>query len=423
MNSLKENFKPNPLTKSLCLILATLFFAMSVWCVATIGAGALTYGKDAYLSGNTKNMAFTESYAFEEAVQSDLGFATRLAAKDKKTNPNSIKMDLNALKDNDVTFKYYVESVDGTVFTNLKSRPSDKDLKGHRVFLMKEDKTTAMQGSSALKLMNKVPKGASVRVYLEDAVFSDSLPKTETVSLLGMDFARDDYIAARKNFDKFQNKPFAMMLAFAIVSFLVSIALLVAYLYLVGRKETEEGEEKKIAFIDRVPGGIHAIISFSLLLAFAFAGFEGLGMAVQDMSFWSAARPVTALAAAGGFLVLTEFIASVCRSVRSGYGFWKNTLTGRIGRIAARDGKYIVENGKSAFENIKKDPKQLGAGTIILALEYLFVNLLSLLALIYAELTPLGIFIFLFMVFFNLAVLVRFIRRFKGNDETVPVEE
>ena len=70
MKSLIEKLKPSHLTKAICLILATITFALSLWCVGAIGKGAMTYGKDAYLHGNTSSVAFTESDAFGNALSS-----------------------------------------------------------------------------------------------------------------------------------------------------------------------------------------------------------------------------------------------------------------------------------------------------------------------------------------------------------------
>lgn len=414
MKSLLEQIKPNRLTKIICLLLATITFALSLLCVSVIGKGAMTFGREAYFSNNTKNIAFTESYAFESAILDDLNAVATLAAHDKQAKDKNYKHFEYQLKDNDAIFKYYVESVDGTVFTNLSSKPSNSELKAHRVFLLKDDKKMVQQGSSVLKHFGRVPKGATVRIYLEDALFQSDLPKAETMSALGKIVEKNDYIAAKKMYGKMQNKTFAMMIALTIVCFLVSIALLVAFLSMVGRVETEEGEEKKIAFIDRVPGDIHAFGSFALFLACAVLGFKGLEMSVSDVSFWNTVSVVPVCAGIGGFLVLVEFLASACRSAKSGYGFWKHTLLGRLCLKVVRDGKYIGENGKAALKNIKNEPKQLGAGRIILALLYLFANLVLLLGLVHILLryVPIGVFALLVLALCNIAVLTRFVRRF-----------
>lgn len=422
MNSLKSKLKPNRLTKAICLALAIITFTMSLWCVSIIGKGAMTFGKDAYLHNHTSNMEFTESDAFENAIFGDLNAVSHLAEHDKQAKDKNFKNYQYQLKDNDAVFKYYVESVDGTVFTNLKSKPSAEDLKTHRVFLVKNDKKEIHNGSPFLRFMRGIPKGASVRLYLNDELFQDTTMKTETVSLMGMSFEQNDYIAAKAMFGKMQNKPFAMMLALAIVCFIVSIALLIAFLLMVGRTETEDGEEKKIAFIDRVPGDLHAIGSLALFLEFANLGYEGLGMTISDVSFWSAAGVAPVATGIGGFLVLTEFLASVCRSVKSGYGFWKHTLIGRLVLRFVRKCKYIAKYGVSALQNIKNDPKQLKAGTIILALQYLLVNLILLYALCHLLMAPGMVLVLIIFFLFNSAVLTRFIRQFGNTEESLPEE-
>ncbi len=420
MNPISEKIKPNILTKTICILMATVFFALSLWCLSTMGKGGLAFGKD-YLHSGTRKMAFTESFAFENTLLNDLNRIAQLASKDEKNK--DVKSFEHGLKRNDATFKYYVESVDGTVFTNLKSKPSDKDLKSHRVFLLKDDKTVVTQGSSALKHASKFPKGATVRIYMADALFSDAAMKSETVSVMGMTYEKDEYIAAKAIFQKMQNKPFAMMLALTIVSFLVSLALLIEFLFLVGRVETEDGEEKKIAFIDRVPAEIHTLISLSLFAEAAFLGYQGLSTSVVDAAGFELSSPAVIGSGVAGFLVLAEYLASVCRSVKSGYGFWKHTIMGRMCLGVAHEGKYIGENGKAAFENIKKDPKQLGVGTIILTLQYLAVNFLFLLGIIQFNISPGGILFLLGMVLFNVFVIARFIKRFRGTDEPISVEE
>lgn len=416
-------FKPDRLTKAVSLFLATVFFALSLWCVSVIGKDAMTYGKDAYFQNNTSDMAFTESDAFVNALLGDLNAVSMLAAHDKQAKDINYKHYQSELKDNDAVFKYYVESADGTVFTNLESKPSDNDLKSHRVFLMKEDKKVVQSGSPALRLSSRVPKDATVRIYLDDAIFQDTALKSETVSVLGMTFEKNDYIAAKAMFEKMQNRPFAMMLAFAIVSFLVSIALFVAYLYLVGRVATEDGEEKRIAFIDRVPGDLHAVGSLAMFLEFAHLGYEGLCLSISDVSFWNAAGIAPVFSGVGGFLVLSEFLASVCRSVRSGYGFWKHTVLGRICLRFVRKCKYIAKNGVSAVQNIKNDPKQLGVGTIILALQYLLANLILLFGFFHLLVSPGAVIVLLILILFNLAVLTQFVRHFGNTDELLSQED
>lgn len=416
MKTLIQKLKPNHLTKAICLALAIITFAMSLWCVSIIGKGAMTFGKDAYFNNHTSSMTFTESDAFENAILGDLNAVATLASKGKDVQ------EPKTLKDNGAIFKYYVESADGTVFTNLKSKPSTEDLKTHRVFLLKNDKKEIHNGSPFLRFMRDIPKGASVRLYLNDELFQDTTMKTETVSLMGMTFEQNDYIAAKAMFGKMQNKPFAMMLALAIVCFIVSIALLIAFLLMVGRTETEDGEEKKIAFIDRVPGDLHAIGSLALFLEFANLGYEGLGMTISDVSFWSAAGVAPVATGIGGFLVLSEFLASVCRSVKSGYGFWKHTLIGRLVLRFVRKCKYIAKYGVSALQNIKNDPKQLKAGTIILALQYLLVNLILLYALCHLLMAPGMVLVLIIFFLFNSAVLTRFIRQFGSTEESLPEE-
>lgn len=145
-------------------------------------------------------------------------------------------------------------------------------------------------------------------------------------------------------------------------------------------------------------------------------------MSISDVSFWSASGVAPVATGIGGFLVLSEFLASVCRSVKSGYGFWKHTLIGRLVLRFVRKCKYIAKYGVSAFQNIKNDPKQLKAGTIILALQYLLVNLILLYALCHLLMAPGMVLVLIIFFLFNSAVLTRFIRQFGNTEESLPEE-
>ena len=126
------------------------------------------------------------------------------------------------------------------------------------------------------------------------------------------------------------------------------------------------------------------------------------------------------LTTAGCFLLLAEWLASVCRTVKSGRGYWKHTLIGRFFGWLGRNGTYIANNWKEAAANAKYVPKQLPKRAVLWVIGYLFLNTLLINLMVHMR-GPVGtaILFLVLLVAFNLYVLARLVKYLRGLDEII----
>ena len=256
---------------------------------------------------------------------------------------------------------YYVRSRDGTVFTNLSEKPTLREVRSNKIAAVKEDEHALLQGIDCLDgepagdLLPNVPENASVRFWIDDPA------KTEGNLTLfsAIEGDPDDYFAARQLYDVMKDRPAGWILAAMIFCYLAGLALLIRFLLLAGHVNTDNGVETRIAAIDKVPGDVHFV-----LFAIVFGCCLGLPLAAMTEAADSlSALPwlplAGALTTAVCTLLFAEWLASVCRTVKSGHGYWKHTLIGRLFRWFGTNGKYIAKNWKEAAANARYVPKQL----------------------------------------------------------------
>ncbi len=126
------------------------------------------------------------------------------------------------------------------------------------------------------------------------------------------------------------------------------------------------------------------------------------------------------LTTAGCFLLLAEWLASVCRTVKSGRGYWKHTFIGRFFDWLRRNGKYIANNWKEAIANAKYVPKQLPKRAVFWVIGYLLLNTLLINLMVHMR-GPVGtaLLFLVLLVAFNLYVLARLIKYLRGLDEII----
>ena len=538
MDTKSTRFKYTKISKAICLLLATLLFSLGTWCAVELGIGCMTYGPQQYFANDAAKgrQSYTESEAFEQVLDEDIGSLQYLASADQKVyekayakaqkdtveaivdqymarqkylkrqnmdpeeepfyrsptvylktedieddtlvvdfeyetmalSEDDIRKELNRqydaweeeqlnqlesdrkahvywLKDNE-SLKYYVRGSDGAVFTNLSEIPTLAEVKKHDVYAAKNAKVNVTGGIGYLEdrteggaptLFEDTDEKALVYFWLDDAVVSaeGSPASTRTPLFLAMTEGEDEYIAARQLYDTMKDRPAGWILTIMIVSYLAGLALLVWFLHLAGHRNDDpvaadgspepvryakDGSRLVTAAIDKLPGDVHFVlfaILFGLCLGLPLAGMTE---ASGNISFWPWMPLGGALTTAVCFLLLAEWLASVCRTVKSGRGYWKHTLVGRLCSWLGRNGKYIAKHWKEAVANAKYAPKQLPKRAVFWVIGYLLLNTLLINLMVHMR-GPVGtaLVFFVLLIAFNLYVLARLVKYLRGLDEII----
>ncbi|MBP5272101.1 MAG: HAMP domain-containing histidine kinase [Clostridia bacterium] len=335
------------------------------------------------------------------------------------------------------SMNYYVRSTDGTVYTNQEEKPALSAIKKYDIYAGKDSKRSFMGGIDYMRdraeanVLDDLPNGSAAYLWMNDpeALAADRIPFhpfSEDV---------DEYVASRQLYDVMKDRPAGWILAIMIVSYLAALAVLLWFLHLVGHKDSDpiaadgtpipvkyakDGSRLVTAAIDKLPGDVHF-----LLFAILFGVCLGLPLAAMLESSGSlAALPWLplggALTAAVCFLLLAEWLASVCRTVKSGRGFWKHTLIGRIIGWFGTNGKYIVKNWKEAMANAKYVPKQLPKRAVLWVIGYLLLNIFLINLMVHFP-GPVGsgLLFLILLIAFNTYVLARLVRYLRGLDELI----
>ena len=349
------------------------------------------------------------------------------------------------LKDNE-SLKYYVRGSDGAVFTNLSEKPTLAEVKTHDVYAAKNAKVNVTGGIGYLEdrteggaptLFEDTDEKALVYFWLDDAVVDPeaALDSTRMPLFRAVTEGEDEYIAARQLYDVMKDRPAGWILAIMLFSYLAGLALLVWFLHLVGHRNDDpvaadgspepvryakDGSRLVTAAIDKLPGDVHFVlfaILFGLCLGLPLAGMTE---ASGNLSFWSWLPLGGALTTALCIPVLAEWLASVCRTVKSGQGYWKHTFLGRFCSWLGRNGKYIANHWKEAVANAKYVPKQLPKRAVLWVIGYLLLNTLLINLMVFMH-GPVGtaLLFLVLLVAFNLYVLARLVKYLRGLDEII----
>jgi signal transduction histidine kinase len=232
-----------------------------------------------------------------------------------------------------------------------------------------------------------------------------------------------------------KGRPAGWILAIMIFSYLAGLALLIWFLHLVGHRNDDpvaadgspepvryakDGSRLVTAAIDKLPGDVHFVlfaILFGLCLGLPLAAMTE---SADSLSVWPWLPLGGVLTTAGCFLLLAEWLASVCRTVKSGRGYWKHTFIGRFFGWLGRNGTYIANNWKEAAANAKYVPKQLPKRAVLWVIGYLFLNTLLINLMVHMR-GPVGtaILFLVLLVAFNLYVLARLVKYLRGLDEII----
>lgn len=367
-----------------------------------------------------KNMAMSE-----KDIRSELD---RQYDRWEKAQISDYKSNLDAQVqwlNNNESLGYYVRSVDGTVYTNLTDKPVLAKIKTHDICAGKDSKRSFMKGVDYAEtrgednVLGGLPEGAAAYFWLDDP--------TQMIGdlTLGSAFSDDvdEYFVTGQLYDVMKDRTAGWILAIMIFSYLAALALLIRFLLLVGHVNTGDGVETRIAAIDKVPGDVHFVlfaIVFGCCLGFPLAAMAD---ASGNRAFWPWLPLGGALTAFVCFLLLAEWLASVCRTVKSGHGYWKHTLIGRFFVWLWNKCKYIGANWKEAAHMTKYAPKHLPKHAIWMAVGYLFFNALLVNLLTHVVTGPLLLLTFLIFLAFNLYVLSKVIHYLKSLDEIIDASE
>ena len=334
------------------------------------------------------------------------------------------------------TLKFYVRSADGTVYTNLKAKPSAEALETHQIYGITDAKQNVLEGAGFLLdspdySPADVPDKAGIYFYLDDAfLLKDQFPaKGDLYRIVFED--QDEYVATKQLFDAMKDRPAGWILAIMLFSYLAGLALLLWFLHLVGHvnsdpvaadgspepvKYAKDGSRLTTAAIDKLPGDVHFLLSGTL-----FGLCLGLPLAFLSESFhnYSLLRwyPLAgALVALVCVLILAEWLASVCRTVKSGRGFWKHTLIGRFAVWFGGVLKRLWRSCKEALGFLEYTPKKLPKQAGIMALAYVAVNVLLANLMHIPNLGWAG---FLLLLVFNVLVFARLVKYLRGLDDII----
>ena len=324
--------------------------------------------------------------------------------------------------ENNASLQYYVRAVDGTVYTNLSVKPAVSDVKAHDICAGLDSKRSFMKGidypdgQEAENVLDGLAEGSAVYFWVND-------PAGQTGDLTlfrALTEDTDEYVAARELYDVMKDRPAGWILAIMIVSYLAGLVLLIRFLLLAGHVNTEDGVETRIAAIDKVPGDVHFVL---FAIVFGLCLGVPLGTMAESSSALGALPWLPlggALTAAVCTLVLGEWLASVCRTVKSGHGYWKHTLIGRFCRWLGTNGRYIAKNWKDAMANARYVPKQLPKRAVFWVIGYLFLNVLLIDLMVHMP-GPVGtaLLFLILLVAFNSYVLARLVRYLRGLDEII----
>ncbi|MBQ7542102.1 MAG: HAMP domain-containing histidine kinase [Clostridia bacterium] len=287
--------------------------------------------------------------------------------------------ELNRLRN----LKYYAESEDGTVITNMTAaEQNEKSVAAHqRYILCKGEQITCelqnAQGEEVILLRindSICPLKANLRLYLENT-FTPG----------------DRYASVQGAFDRLfvQTAP-KTVLAVGIACALGTLFFFVTLLCLCGHKSGVEGIT--LSFIDRVPTDVHLLVSALLIL-----GCLGIFMRTADLfdsSLWDT-EPIDYISEyylriglifalilsslAGAFLVFLEWLTSTVRIKKAGRSFFRGFVIWKLFRFFWRGIRFCARKIVVFIRFLFDRPKKLRSLPFFVCAVYLAAVLLSVL--------------------------------------------
>ena len=343
------------------------------------------------------------------------------------------------------SLRYYVRSVDGTVYTNLSSKPSVSELEKHKVYGASDAKRDILEGVDFLKdspeySLSSAPEKAAIYFYLNDDLFKYEQTPSRGSLYRTIFEEEDEYIATKQLYDVMKERPAEWVLAIMVLSYLCGLALLLWFLHLVGHVNSDrqvyaedgtpepvryakDGSRLTYAAIDKLPGDVHFLVSgalFSLCLGIPLSAMVDASHTYSLLRWFPLGGALITLVC---ILILAEWLASVCRTVKSGRGFWKNTIVIRLLRWCWGVLKKFVEYCKTTWHLTEYTPKHLHKHTIYLVAGYVLCNFILAALLAAGRNGTLGVIMALALIAFNVWVLSQLIHYVKGLDQIIEGSE
>lgn len=405
--------------KLLCLALG--FITM----LSCVSVGLNTFAAyNYYVENRGKWESFTDSYEFKDAFTRDLGIVLSNFQSYEDSNGNEDgyyfetlyckSLNIYADKDGHNSSDTVCDS-----YYNELSFSAD-EAKSHDFYLVYEDGKVSSKGFSNdfltyVKEFNWYKEFDNLYIYLDFSAYDDA-------NVAGKLQFFDKYVAIRDNFDtamKYYNG-INFYVVLTVILLILTIAFGICYLTVTGKKNSED--KAKLAFIDYVPFGLHLAVSVGLgfcagvLMSWALDYFEYIS---------NYAVAIVCLFAAVVWLLLTELISSVVRSIKSDRKLYKFFLIYWIIYPWLRLKSGIKKSSRRIIQILSYRPKAVRRNVIILLIGYLFINIILLLFVatgiefaLEGELIPLLIVIPLFIAF-NIAAIILSMKYIKKLDVVV----
>lgn len=295
--------------------------------------------------------------------------------------------------------KYYIENYDGEVYSNISAVPANLNNYKHYVF------------NSGDKVTVKGLDAFGFEEYLQNNPCKNLCLYFENDFVYG-DIYKGLYDAYNRNLLLEFNK---LIAAFGL-SFVLSLILLVLWLGICGRKADKDCVST--ARIDKIPNDVHLLLSFGLIAFLSFGVYNFVYWNWHDLFFYEKRLEAFLYVLLFAYLflsmtVLTEWLSSVVRVLRSKSGYFKNTFIARVLRCI----KKLILKLKSVF---CYKPKRVKIQTILISAGYVLINLILhiicgvfLFGTSYPEI---GVLLYALTVLFNVFVIYKMVKFFKQLD-------
>lgn len=295
--------------------------------------------------------------------------------------------------------KYYIESYDGEIYSNINSIPAN--IRNYNYYIFNAGDKVEVKGLEPYKFHEFLKDNPCKKlcIYFENDMKYNDIYK-------GL------YDAYNRNLSVNFNK---LIITFGVL-FILSLILLVLWLSLCGRKADKDGI--CTTRFDKIPNDIHFLVSFGLVSLLTFAVFSFVYYNWHDMFFFEKRLEKFLCFLLFVYLfmcmaVFTEWLSSVVRVVRSKSGYFKNTVIARVLRWF----KKLFFKLKAVFGY---KPKRVKIQTILLSVGYILLNvvlhLICISLLFDGDFPEIGVVLYVLTTLFNVFVIYKMVKFFKQLD-------
>lgn len=295
--------------------------------------------------------------------------------------------------------KYYIENYDGEVYSNISAIPAN--INNYKLYVLNSGDMVTVKG-------------------LEHYGFEDylkSYPCKKLCIYFENDLKYNDiykglYDAYNRNLSVEFNK---LIVIFG-VAFVLSLLLLVLWLGICGRKADKDCVST--ARIDKIPNDVHLLLSVGLIALLSYGVYNFVYWNWHDLFFYEKRLETFLYVLLFAYLflsmsVLTEWLSSVVRIVRSKNGYFKNTVIARI--INWFNNLFLKLKAVFGYK-----PKRVKIQTILLSVGYILLNIalhIICISLLFDGWFPeLGVILYILTTIFNIFVIYKIVKFFKHLD-------